>query len=206
MLKKIFMGEKGFCTPIHRAGLKKIMEMLMHICCAPCSTVTNRFFRDLGYGVSGYFYNPNIHPYREFRKRLETLKEYCKEEEIPLMVEDRYLLDLFLRETVFNEEDRCRYCYRMRLLETARKAEEEGLPYISSTLLISPYQDHELLKNIGTQSAEKYGRIFVYQDLRHMFNESVNLSREKGLYRQPYCGCIYSERERYYKPKNKPEN
>lgn len=175
------------------------MEMLLHICCAPCSTVTDRHFRDLGYGVTGYFYNPNIHPYREFKKRLETLEQYCKEEDIPLMVESRYQLDLFLRETVFHEEDRCRHCYRIRLLETARKAEEEGIPFISSTLQISPYQDHDLLKKIGSESAKTYGRVFVYEDLRPMFKESAVLSRERGLYRQSYCGCIYSERERYYK-------
>lgn len=173
--------------------------MLLHVCCAPCCTVSHTHFKGLGYDVTGYFYNPNIHPYREFEKRLETLKKYGKEEEIPLLLEGRYLLDLFLKETVFNQENRCGRCYGMRLSETARKAEEQGLPYISSTLLISPYQDHELLKKVGRESAQKYGRVFIYQDLRPFFKESAALSRQKGLYRQSYCGCIYSERERYYK-------
>ncbi len=175
------------------------MEMLLHMCCAPCSTASIAKFKGLGYGVKGYFYNPNIHPYREFKKRLETLKQYCQEEDIPLMVEDRYMLDLFLREAVFHEEERCHFCYRMRLLETARKAQEEDIKYISSTLLISPYQDHELLMQIGSESAQKYGRIFIYEDLRSLFKDSIALSKERNLYRQPYCGCIYSEKERYYK-------
>ncbi|UNC92623.1 epoxyqueuosine reductase QueH [Candidatus Contubernalis alkaliaceticus] len=178
------------------------MKMLVHMCCAPCSTASIAKFKDLGYRVKGFFYNPNIHPYREFKTRLETLKQYCREEDIPIIVEDRYLLDLFLRETVFHEEARCSYCYRMRLLATARKAEEEGINYISSTLLISPYQDHEQLMKIGSESAQKYGRTFIYEDLRPLFKDSIALSRERGIYRQSYCGCIYSEKERYYKHKN----
>lgn len=175
------------------------MELLLHMCCGPCATASQKRFKGLGYQVKGYFFNPNIHPYKEFKRRLETLKDYCQEAGIPLITDGRYLLEHFLRGVVYREENRCLFCYFLRLRETALRARQEEIPYFSSTLLISPYQDQELLKKTGEEAGKEYGVTFIYEDLRPYFQESVEISRKRGMYRQGYCGCIYSEKERYYK-------
>jgi epoxyqueuosine reductase len=175
------------------------MDLLLHMCCGPCSTYSVRHFREMGYTLSGYFFNPNIHPYREFSRRLETLKDFCSAAAVPLHVSDRYNLENYLQEVMRDLTDRCRSCYRIRLEETARKAAELGIPRFSTTLAISPYQDHDLLQAEGEKAGEKHGVRFVYEDLRPGFRESAEMSRAMALYRQPYCGCIFSEKERYYK-------
>ncbi|RQD77495.1 MAG: hypothetical protein D5R97_02180 [Candidatus Syntrophonatronum acetioxidans] len=177
------------------------MELLLHMCCGPCTTASQEKFKELGYEVRGFFFNPNIHPYKEFKRRKETLRDYCRQEEIPLEIDDRYLLEDFLRKTVYREQNRCLFCYALRLGETARKAREKGIEIFSTTLLISPYQDHDLLKEVGEEMGNKYGVSFLYEDLRPLFKDSVNMSKQRNMYRQGYCGCIYSEKERYYKKK-----
>lgn len=173
------------------------MNLLMHICCAPCSLYSWQAFAEKGHQVYGFFYNPNIHPYREFKKRKETLRSLAEQEGKNIIIDDRYLLQDYLRTVVHHEEQRCELCYQMRLEETARKAREMGMEGISTTLLISPYQKHELLREMGERIAEKQGLKFVYEDLRTGFRFSMQLASEKGLYKQGYCGCIYSEMERY---------
>lgn len=177
--------------------------MLLHICCAPCSIASLQVFRESGFEPRGYFFNPNIHPYREFTRRKETLRQFLKEEEIPLFIEEEYLMKEFLQAVVNHEDERCAYCYRLRLDAAARFAAEKGLGFFSTTLLISPYQNHELIKEIGGELAGKYGVHFIYEDLRPVFRESMRLAREKELYMQGYCGCIYSENERYNKKARK---
>ncbi len=179
------------------------MELLLHMCCAPCSTYSVKRFRELGYKIHGFFYNPNIHPYREFRKRLETLEFYCQQENIPLTVDKNYELEMFLTRAMENLAERCRRCYALRLRETARKAAELGYKRFSTTLAISPYQDHLLLQEAAQKAADEYGVEFIYEDLRPGYKESITLSKALNLYRQPYCGCIFSEKERYYKKKKK---
>lgn len=174
------------------------MKMLLHMCCGPCTTSSQKKFKNLGYELTGYFFNPNIHPYKEFQKRLETLQGYCKDEDIPLISDTRYLLEDFISGVVNWEGVRCDFCYFMRLKETAKKAKGLHIPNFSSTLLISPYQKHDSIKKTGEEVAKKYGVNFVYTDLRPLYKESVEISRRKGLYRQPYCGCVFSEKERYY--------
>ncbi len=169
------------------------------MCCGPCTTSSHKKFKESGYDITGYFFNPNIHPYREFQKRLETLEQYCREEDISLIADPCYLLEDFIRGVVNREAERCFFCYYLRLKEAAKKAKELHIPNFSSTLLISPYQKHDSIKKIGEEAAEEYGVNFVYTDLRPFYKESVQISRQKGMYRQPYCGCIYSEKERYYR-------
>ncbi len=173
------------------------MNLLLHICCAPCSLYSWQAFEEKGHNLCGFFFNPNIHPYREFKKRKETLRSLSEQEGKKLIIDERYLLDDYLRAVVHHEEQRCELCYRMRLEETARKAKEEGMEGISTTLLISPYQKHGLLREIGERIAAEHGLKFVYEDLRPGFRTSMRLATEKGLYKQGYCGCIYSEKERY---------
>ena len=116
------------------------------------------------------------------------------------MLEEEYDLSGFLRMVVEKENERCPLCYAMRLEKTARKAKELGFKWFGTTLLISPYQQIEGICRTGEDLARKYGLNFYGEDLRPGYRRSRELSRELGLYRQPYCGCIYSERDRYYKP------
>jgi predicted adenine nucleotide alpha hydrolase (AANH) superfamily ATPase len=178
------------------------MELLLHMCCGPCSTFSSKRFRELGYTLTGYFYNPNIHPYQEFKRRLETLQEFCRQDDIALYFAEDYPLEEYLDQVMMDLKNRCRQCYRMRLEEVAKKAAALKIPRFSTTLAISPYQNHDLLKAEGERAGMKYGVAFVYEDLRPGFRESAEMSRTMGLYRQPYCGCIFSEKERYYKEKS----
>ena len=175
------------------------MKLLLHVCCAPCSTFTLNRLREQNIDVSGYFYNPNIHPYREFRKRLTTLKDFAADQDFPLEIESEYGLTEYLRKVVFHEKQRCTICYDMRLEKTAQQAVKSGADAFSSTLLYSRYQNHEAITKIGRQMAEKYGVEFYYDDFREGWQEGIDKAIEMDLYRQPYCGCIYSEQERYDK-------
>ena len=173
------------------------MKLLLHVCCAPCSTYTLNNLRKQNIDVSGYFYNPNIHPYREFKKRLDTLKEFAEKTNFALHIENEYGLTEYLRKVVFNEKKRCSTCYDMRLEKTAKHAAKMGADAFSSTLLYSRYQNHEAIVSIATKMAEKYGIEFYYDDFREGWQEGIDKAIEMDLYRQSYCGCIYSEQERY---------
>jgi predicted adenine nucleotide alpha hydrolase (AANH) superfamily ATPase len=175
------------------------MKLLLHICCAPCAIYPHRVLREAGHGVQGFFYNPNIHPYREFARRAETLKEYAGAAGLEVLWESSYDLEEFLRRVAFKEEERCRLCYQMRLTRTARAAREGGFDAFTSTLLYSKYQKHELIQEAAREAARDAGIDFYYQDFREGWSEGVAASKALNLYRQPYCGCIYSERDRYSK-------
>ena len=181
-------------------------SLLLHICCAPCCVLSLQAFRDMGYDILGYFFNPNIHPYREFTSRKETLRRFLEEEKIPYIIEERYPLEDFLRMALACEKDRCLSCYRLRLEAAARMAVEKETEYFSTTLLISPYQKHEQIKSIGEEVARVHGVRFLYENLRPLFRESQRLAREKGFYMQTYCGCIFSEKERYLHKVNLKSN
>jgi epoxyqueuosine reductase len=173
------------------------MKLLLHVCCAPCSTYTLSRLREKNIDVSGFFYNPNIHPFREFKKRLDTLKEFSKQADFNLLTVNDYGLTDYLRKVVFNEKQRCSICYDMRLEKTAKQAVKSGADAFSSTLLYSRYQNHEKIVSMGKDIAEKYGIAFYYEDFRQGWQEGIDKAIEMDLYRQPYCGCIYSEQERY---------
>lgn len=173
------------------------MKLLLHVCCAPCSTFTLNSLRKQDIDVSGYFYNPNIHPYREFKKRLNSLQDFAGKTNFPLHIEREYGLKEYLRQVVFNEKNRCSICYNMRLEKTAQHAAKTGADAFSSTLLYSRYQNHQAIICIATQMAEKYGIDFYYEDFREGWQEGIEKAIKMDLYRQSYCGCIYSEQERY---------
>ncbi|MFZ5799165.1 MAG: hypothetical protein C4563_02040 [Desulfobulbus sp.] len=179
------------------------MNLLLHVCCGPCTVFPLVVLREQGHSVRGYFYNPNIHPYQEFARRLTTLREFAAMEQLPLTVEEEYGLQEYLRRVVFQEDGRCAACYAMRLERTARYAAENHFEAFSSTLLYSRYQNHALLRVTGEQLANRYGVAFYYEDFRRGWQEGIDRSRALGLYRQPYCGCIYSEQERYDPSKRK---
>lgn len=173
------------------------MNILLHVCCAPCTIYPLRVLRAQGHVVTGYFFNPNIHPFTEFRRRLETLREFASQEDLPLIAEEKYGLTDYLRQVVFQEDRRCAICYTMRLEQTARFAAENGSEAFTTTLLYSRYQNHGLIRQTGEEIARKYGVAFHYEDFRRGWQEGIDRSIAQGLYRQPYCGCIYSEQERY---------
>ncbi|NOY53658.1 MAG: epoxyqueuosine reductase QueH [Deltaproteobacteria bacterium] len=173
------------------------MKLLLHICCGPCSVYPLDRLRRADREVTGYFFNPNIHPYREWKKRLATLVDYADSIDLPLKVREDDQLKEFLREVVFREEDRCRYCYRMRLASAAEEARAGNFDGFSTTLLYSIYQKHDLIRQIAEEAGEKAGVPFIYEDFRPGWKEGADRSRKLGMYRQPYCGCIYSEMERY---------
>jgi predicted adenine nucleotide alpha hydrolase (AANH) superfamily ATPase len=172
--------------------------LLLHICCAPCSIYSWEYFSASGYNVQGYFFNPNIHPYREFARRLENVRTLGQTENLPILFNESYPMEDFLRLAIDAEAQRCRICYEMRLEETARYAAEAGITNISTTLLLSPYQKHGLLKSAGEKAAASAGVNFIYADLRSGFAQSMREAKAKELYRQGYCGCIFSEKERYF--------
>ncbi len=173
------------------------MKLLLHICCGPCTTYPLPVLRDAGIEVQGYFYNPNIHPFREFKKRMDGVRMLAEQEKLPVEYEQEYGLCEYLRRVVFHEHRRCQICYRMRLEQTAIKAREKGLEAFSTTLLYSRYQNHAAIRALGREMEEKYQIAFYYADFREGWQEGIDRSIDMDLYRQAYCGCIYSEQERY---------
>ncbi|MBJ6727683.1 epoxyqueuosine reductase QueH [Geomesophilobacter sediminis] len=177
------------------------MKLLLHMCCAPCSIYPVRELRFAGVDVTGYFYNHNIHPYTEFRSRLDAVKSYAEQIQLEVVIRKDYQLEEFLGAVAADPKSRCGYCYRSRLEETARAAAEMGFTHFSSSLLYSRYQQHEAIKAAGEEFGARYGVQFHYDDYRRGWQAGIDISKEMGLYRQKYCGCIYSEKERYYKGK-----
>lgn len=181
------------------------MKVLLHICCGPCSIYPIKFLRELDEHIGkpadvvGYFYNPNIHPYKEFKRRLTTAREYTKQIKLEFIVDDDYALREFLTGAMNTEPSRCHFCYEMRLRKAAHKAKELGFDAFTTSLLVSPFQKHELIHEIGERIAKEVGIDFYYIDFRPGWDEGVEISKELELYRQPYCGCIFSEQERYQK-------
>lgn len=173
------------------------MKILLHSCCAPCTIFP---LENIGHGednIEIIFFNPNIHPFQEYKYRLTSLKTFLVQQKKVLHIPEDYDLSLYLREVVFNEEDRCNICYRIRLEYCFKFAAENGFDAFSSTLLYSNYQNHKNIKSISEALSEKYKVKFLYKDFREGWQYGIDKSIEKEMYRQKYCGCIYSEQERY---------
>ena len=177
------------------------MKLLLHICCAPCSIFPVRVLRETDHDVMGYFYGSNIHPYTECLKRKQTLIDYARAIDLKLIVSDAYDLEFFIRNVVYREKHRCRFCYEERLRATALKARRSKFDGFSTTLLYSKFQKHDIIRSIGISVGQEVGIPFIYQDFRSGWKEGVETSKTLGMYRQQYCGCIYSEKERYHRKK-----
>ncbi len=175
------------------------MKLVLHVCCGPCTVYPLAVLRQQGMEVKGFFHNPNIHPFKEFRRRIVALEEFAAREKMAVEIDRQYGLRHYLRQVVFREDDRCRQCYRMRLIATAEYALELGADAFSSTLLYSRYQNHELIRELGEEIGRQYGVSFHYDDFRQGWQEGIDKTIAMGIYRQPYCGCVYSEQERYDK-------
>lgn len=179
------------------------MKLLMHTCCAPCSVMCIETLRNEGLEPTLYWYNPNIHPLKEYKTRKNTLVDYARSVNARLIIENDYGLRKFIEGTYPNFDNRCEFCYVSRLYKTAEYAAANGYDAFTSTLFISPYQNHELIKKISEDAAKKYNVEFLYRDFRPVFKEGQEKARELELYMQKYCGCIFSEEDRYTKHKNK---
>lgn len=176
-------------------------RVLLHTCCAPCSIASVADLRGSGVEPTAFWYNPNIHPFTEYRQRLNTLRGYAASIGMALVERNEYGLRTFLTEVDGAFDARCPVCYRLRLDAAADYAAENGFPAFSTTLLISPYQNHALLMEAGERAAAQYGVSFLYRDFRPLFRDGQNRARELNLYMQKYCGCIFSEEDRYKKRK-----
>lgn len=172
------------------------MKLLMHTCCAPCSVYCIDSLRKEEIEPTVYWYNPNIHPYMEYKARRDCLKEYTKKIGIEAIFEDEYGLDEFCKNVVCDLQNRCvNYCYKIRMEKTVQYAKENGYDAFTTTLFVSPYQRHEELKKVCEDLAKKYDIEFLYRDFRIGFREGQAKARELGLYMQRYCGCIFSEEQ-----------
>lgn len=169
------------------------MKLLLHICCGPCEIYPLEQLRHKGFEVSGFFYNPNIHPLSEYKNRRQAVEDFSRAANIDMIFPDYEPAEFF--RAINNRETnpgRCSLCWELRFKKTANAARENGFDYFSTTLLVSPYQDQEGLKKIGSDIAKETGIEFYYEDFRPGFRKAHNEARTKGLYLQKYCGCIYS--------------
>ena len=182
--------------------MAKRKKILVHSCCAPCATHVYRALKEDGYEVVGFFYNPNIHGEREFKKRLKSMKDWARMEKIKIIVPTYNMNEYFEtiidyekkhhREIEKDKKRRCPVCFALRLGKTAFVAKEKGFDYFTTTLLVSPFQDQSLLWQIGSDAGVEAGIDFLFKDFRKGYAASRHLSRSNNLYMQNYCGCVYS--------------
>lgn len=176
------------------------MNLLMHMCCGPCSCYPLKKLRADGIEPTGYFFNPNIHPYKEWEERLQNARKFAELMQMNFIADEMYAMRDFLKKALPAEgtkKGRCRMCYTWRLEETARYAAEHGFDSFTSTLFYSIYQQHDLMRSVAEHFAKTYGISFYYEDFRIGWQEGIDLSKDLDLYRQSYCGCVFSEEERY---------
>ncbi len=174
------------------------MRLLLHTCCAPCSIYPVETLRGKGIDVMGFFYPHNIHPYTECHRRKESMIQYSGQIGLKTIYKEGYDIEGFLQKIVFREKERCSVCYHERLQATAVIARKGRFDSFSTTLLYSRFQDHEKIKAIGESVGKAEGVFFHYSDFRSGWKNGIEESKRLGLYRQQYCGCIYSEKERYF--------
>jgi len=173
------------------------MKILLHACCAPCLVIPYDDLSKEEHEVTAFFFNPNIHPYSENLRRQDAFNSYTEVNGISVMKDDTGLeMEDWFREIVFREPQRCRLCFNFRMDVVARLAEVKGFDAFSTTLLYSRFQKHDLLKTSCEAISEIHRIPFIYRDWRTGWNEGVKRYRKLGFYRQKYCGCLYSEKER----------
>jgi predicted adenine nucleotide alpha hydrolase (AANH) superfamily ATPase len=175
------------------------MKILLHICCAPCAITPTKHLQGEDFDVTGYFYRHNIHPYTECIRRQETLASYAEHIDLKVIYQKGYNLEEFIRNVAFRESDRCTYCYHERLRSTALVAKRGKYDYFTTTLLYSKFQNHDRVRTIGESVGKFVDVPFYYYDFRTGWKSGVEASKRLKMYRQQYCGCIYSEKERYFK-------
>jgi len=171
-------------------------SVLVHACCGECAAAVLEPLRRLG-TFTLYFYNPNIQPLLEFRRRAKSLQVLADAEHLDLLVDLRYEAKAFLGVVPWDRPARCEACYRLRLAETARMAVERGYQAMTTTLLVSVHQNHDAVRRIGEEEAAARGLAFHYEDWRPLAGRGPREAKRRNLYRQQYCGCLFSEQERF---------
>ncbi len=171
-------------------------KLLIHICCAPCLCEPLRILKKDGFEITGLWSNSNIHIYTEYQKRKMTLQEYSKGK-LDIIEKEFEPKKWFKLIKDFSKDSRCKKCYEMRLKITAETAKKLGYAFFTSTLLYSIYQNHSEISRLGEELGREFEVKFLYKDFRTGWNEGILESKRLSLYRQKYCGCIFSEAERY---------
>lgn len=201
------------------------MNILLHICCGNCATYPVRLIKRENHDLTGYWFNPNIQPFKEYRSRFDSVRDLSARWRFDLLGDEEYSPGEYFR--MFNikeygdsdgeirdtgglkrpeKPDRCRRCYELRLEKTGREASARGFEAFTTTLLISPYQDYDQILATGNEVAGRYDLIFFQKDFRPYFRDAGKLGREIGLYRQKYCGCVFSREERANKQRTESGN
>jgi predicted adenine nucleotide alpha hydrolase (AANH) superfamily ATPase len=176
------------------------LKLLLHTCCGPCSIYPLSVLNTMQIEVMGYFYRSNIHPFQECLRRENTLRVYAQSIGLKVIYQKNYAIETFLQSIAFREKQRCSYCYHARLTAAAKVGKKGKFDAFSSTLLYSKFQNHDLIREIGHAVGKEQGISFYYHDFRDGWKEGIERSKQLNMYRQPYCGCIFSEKDRYYKP------
>ncbi len=174
-------------------------KVLLHACCAPCSLSCIGPLREEGIEPVAFWYNPNIHPWKEYEARRDCLLVYAPTIGMEVRVLEEYGLREFVRHVAEDIAGRCAYCYEHRLETAARYAAENGFSAFTTTLLASTYQQHDNIAAAAKRFGEQYGVQFLYRDFRPNFRAGNQRARELGFYMQKYCGCVFSEEDRYAK-------
>ena len=177
------------------------MNLLLHMCCAPCSIYPVTKLLGEGVKIEGLYYNPNIHPLEEFEKRKEGVRQLSQLRGFKVNYKDGIMQEKWENFTGPGEE-RCRMCYTLRLTEAALFAKENGFDAFTTSLLISPYQRHDMIKELAEKLGRENGIEFYYEDFRPHFREGQQMAKDAGIYRQKYCGCIISKAEAEEQRKN----
>jgi hypothetical protein len=172
-------------------------RVLIHICCGPCGIYPVETLREEGLELTGFFFNPNIQPFQEYARRRDTAREMADKLGLRLLFKENFELKNWLRQMAFREEFRCELCYHLRLTETALWAKKGGFDYFTSSIFYSRHQKHELAREVAESVAKEHKVRFLYRDFREGWQKGIERSLTLKLYRQQYCGCIYSEYERF---------
>lgn len=174
--------------------LPAFKKLLLHICCGPCAMWPLERLLEEGVDVTLLFYNPNIQPGVEWERRHENAVKVADHYRLPLVARGCSLAEEWLRRAD-EGANRCRYCYQMRLACVAQEAEEGGFDAISTTLLVSPYQDRQMILEAGERAVQGKAVSFIPYDWRDGYRKGQAMARDLGLYRQKYCGCLVSLEE-----------
>ena len=171
-------------------------KLLMHMCCAPCAILPILKMKET-YDITGLFFNPNIHPFKEYLDRKKSVMELSLEFDIKI-IEDDYPYEEFLEQTISSpvEPDRCSVCYQTRLFRLKTKADKLGFELVTTSLLYSIYQKHDLILSLGSTTFGE--NRFIPIDYRKEFWQGVTEAKKRNYYLQKYCGCIFSNFERYH--------
>lgn len=177
------------------------MRVLLHMCCGPCAIMPLRMLAQAGHEVVGWFYNPNVHPLAEYLRRREGAAQVAAAHGIVIHFPEpetaEYDVAAWCREALAEPGGRCLYCRESRLDAAAEAARRLGCETFTSSLLYSRRQDHEGMRKAGENASAKRGISFLYRDFRPFWQDGIAASKELGIYRQQYCGCVFSEEERY---------